>query len=262
MPDISVVIPSYKDPYLFPTVNSLLENAETDIEIIVVLDGYEPIREVSRDSRVKVIKHARNLGMRESINTGVSVSKGKYLMRVDEHCMFGKGYDRLQIEEIEDNWIVNMRRYKLDPVAWQIMIECRYIDYEKLLIIQKPNGRVKFAAVEWKKRSRQRKDILLDEDMAFQGSVWLMPRSWWDKVIVRLDSNGYGTHYQDTTEMLFKTWRAGGKLMLNKKTWFAHRHRDFNRTHNYPGELADASFRYALDVWKQDYEKIKAKWNI
>jgi len=62
--------------------------------------------------------------------------------------------------------------------------------------------------------------------------------------------------------MAFKTWRAGGKLMVNKRTWFAHKHRDFNRTHNYPGELADASFRHALAVWGEDYERVRAKWGI
>ena len=92
--------------------------------------------------------------------------------------------------------------------------------------------------------------------------TWIMSRKWWDTVIVRLDSEGYGTHYQDTTEMLFKTWRAGGKLMLNKKTWFAHKHRNFNRTHNYPGELADASFLFALDLWKDDYEIVRLKWGV
>jgi hypothetical protein len=32
--------------------------------------------------------------------------------------------------------------------------------------------------------------------------------------------------------MVFKTWKAGGKLMLNKNTWHAHKHRSFARTHN------------------------------
>jgi len=153
------------------------------------------------------------------------------------------------------------RRYFLDPVKWEI-IGNKYIDYEKLLIIEKPNGRRKFSAMAWKVRTRERKDILIDETMAMQGSCWLMNKSWWEKVIVRLDSNGYGILYQDTTEMLFKTWNAGGKLMLNKKTWYAHKHRDFNRTHNYPGELSEVVFRFALSKHMEDYLKVRAKWGI
>ena len=62
--------------------------------------------------------------------------------------------------------------------------------------------------------------------------------------------------------MLFKTWNAGGKLMLNKKTWYAHKHRDFNRTHNYPGELSEVVFRFALSKHMEDYLKVRAKWGI
>jgi glycosyltransferase involved in cell wall biosynthesis len=259
---LSVVIPSHNDLYLHKTIASLLDNSEGELEVIVVLDGYDPFREITTDSRVKIVRHAINKGMREAINTGVCVSKGKYLMRVDEHCMFAQGYDRRLTEEIEDNWIVTPRRYFLDPVKWEVMHDKGYIDYEKLLIIEKPGGRRKFSAVAWKARTRDHADILLDETMAFQGSVWVMSRKWWDDVIVRLDSEGYGTLYQDTTEMLFKTWKAGGKLMLNKKTWYAHKHRDFNRTHNYPGELSDASFRFALEKHKHDYEGVRGKWGI
>jgi hypothetical protein len=199
--------------------------------------------------------------MREAINTGVAASRGQYLMRVDEHCMFGPGYDRLWLEGIEDNWIVDARRFFLDPVKWEVMTKPP-IDYEKLLIVTKPGGRRKFSAVDWRSRARERADILIDEKMAFQGSCWVMAKSWWEKVIVRLQTEGYGTHYQDTTEMLFKTWREGGKLMVNKKTWYAHKHREFNRTHNYPGDLADACFRYALETWEKDYKEVAKRWGI
>ena len=99
--------------------------------------------------------------------------------------------------------------------------------------------------------------------MAMQGSCWIMKKKWWEKVIVDLDSKGYGTHYQDSHEMQFKTWKAGGKLMVNKNTWFAHKHRQFPRSHGYGGKLADNSFAYALSQWRDYYEKeIKPKWGI
>jgi len=258
---LSVVIPSHNDLYLHKTIASLLENATGEIEVVVVLDGYDPATPIVNDPRVKVVRHAGNRGMREAINTGVAAAHGEYIMRVDEHVMVGPGFDRILLDGIEDNWIVVGRRFFLDPVKWKVM-PLSPIDYEKLLIIEKPGGRRKFSAVAWKARTKERTHIDVDETMAFQGSVWTMSRKWWDSVIVRLDSEGYGTHYQDTTEMLFKTWAAGGKLMLNKKTWYAHKHRDFNRTHNYPGELADASFRFALEKHAEEYERVRAKWMI
>lgn len=56
---VSVVIPSYRDPLLNKTVESLLENCSGEIEIICVLDGYwaSPIA----DPRVKVIHFKRSL---------------------------------------------------------------------------------------------------------------------------------------------------------------------------------------------------------
>ena len=82
-----------------------------------------------------------------------------------------------------------------------------------------------------------------------------MPKKHWEDVIGELQSEGYGTHYADSIEMVFKTWQAGGKLILNKNMWYAHKHRDFKRTHNYGGALADACFKYSLEVWEDYYRK-------
>lgn len=256
---LSIVIPSYKDPLLCKTIESLLDNAEGDIEIIPVLDGYQLKHYISRDPRVFAIPLKKNVGMRDAINMGVANAKGKYIMRTDEHCMFGKGYDRILTEEIEDNWIVTPRRYKLDTEKWEVM-EGRPVDVEKLIISPLHN---KFHGVRWRKREKETKNEPLVETMAMQGSCWVMPLSHWKKVITWLDSKGYGTHYQDSIEMVFKTWQAGGKLMSNKKTWYAHRHRKFPRTHNYSNKLARASFDYGLRTWGDYYRKeIKPRWGI
>jgi hypothetical protein len=116
-------------------------------------------------------------------------------------------------------------------------------------------------------RTKERADIPIDETMAMQGSMWLMPRKWWDDVIGELQTDGYGPHYQDSHEMVFKTWQAGGNLMLNKNTWFAHRHRSFPRSHN-DGTVENpanklAGWKYSLDMWREYYEsEVKPKWKI
>ena len=43
-----------------------------------------------------------------------------------------------------------------------------------------------------------------------------MKRSWWDRVIGELQTEGYGPLYGDSHEIVFKTWQAGGHLMVNK----------------------------------------------
>ncbi len=255
---LSVIIPSYKDPYLQNTLDSVLSQATGEIEVIVVLDGYWPKDYNWSDKRIRIVHLGKTRGMREAINAGVSVAKGEYLMRTDEHCMFGPGFDEIILNDIQDNEIVVPRRYFLDPVQWKVM-DLPYVDYEKLII---DKTRTKFTAHKWRSRSEERKDFMVDETMAMQGSCWFMAKSWWEKVIVALQSEGYGTHYQDSTEMLFKTWKAGGRLMLNKNTWYAHKHRDFPRTHNYGGELANASFKYAIDTWGDYYQEVKKQWQI
>ena len=196
--------------------------------------------------------------MRGAINAGVDVARGDYLMRADEHCIFSQNFDKIVLETIQPNWIVTMRRFFLDPVKWELM-DMHCVDYEKLVI----QGGIKFAGQPWESRSKKRAATLIDETMAMQGSCWIMPHKWWNDVIGELQTEGYGPLYQDSHEMVFKTWQAGGKLMLNKNAWFAHKHRNFPRTHNYGKTEAMPGWTYSLNKWKDYYEKdIKPKWKI
>lgn len=256
---LSVIIPSFKDPLLPKTIASLLENAEGDIEVIAVLDGYWPEAPLSDDPRVRILHLGKNRGMREAINAGVAIARGQFIMRTDEHCIFGKGYDVILTKDLQEGDIMVPRRFFLDTKKWKVM-DLPFIDYEKLYIDKE---RMKFAGIKWPERTKERMAIPIDETMAMQGSCWVMRKSWWEKVIVRLESEGYGTHYQDSIEMVMKTWQVGGRLMINKNTWYAHKHRDFPRTHNYPGDLAKASFDYSLGLWGDYYENvIRKKWKI
>ncbi len=259
---LSVIIPSYKDPLLHKTIDSLLENAQGKIEIIPVLDGYWPEKEIINDERVKIVHLGKNRGMRRAINAGVAVSCGEFLMRTDEHCSFGKGYDVILTQSCQKNWIVTPRRFFLDPVNWQVM-DIPPVDFMKLKIVNVAPGIRKFSGVDAPGDDKQQ----IQESMAMQGSCWVMQKSWWDKIIGELQNEGYGPHYQDSHEMVFKTWKAGGKLMVNKNTWHAHKHRAFPRTHNNgtaenPSNN-EACWTYSLSVWEEYYEKeIKPKWGI
>ena len=250
---LSVIIPSYKDPYSMNTIADLLAKSELGdkLEIIDVLDGYWPSFELIQDPRVRYVHLGKNRGMRDAINAGVAVSRGEFLMRVDEHQMFGQGYDRKLTRDCKPNWIITARRYFLDPVNWKVMEEHGYVDYMKLKI---SGG--KFTGV-----SRPGDDKLkIQESQAMQGSMWVMPRKWWDDVTGELQTEGYGPLIQDSHEMVFKTWKAGGKLMVNKNTWHAHKHRSFKRTHNNgtPENPAncDDGYAYAIKVWGDYYNEL------
>jgi glycosyltransferase involved in cell wall biosynthesis len=265
-PKLSIVIPSYKDPFLWKTINDLLEKTEGQIEIIAVFDGYWPeAGAIKQDPRVRYVHLGKNRGMRGAINAGVSVARGEFIMRADEHCMFAKGFDKAITDVCQLNWIMTAVRYFLDPVKWERMDIPPFI-YEKLKIRGGEDGSdEKFEGQRWPGRDERNKDIMVDETMAMQGSFWIMPRKWWNEVIGELQTEGYGPHFQDSHEMVFKTWKAGGKLMVNKNTWFAHKHKDFSRTHQEgtkenPG-VADQSYAYCLKLWKDYYlNEICPKW--
>lgn len=252
---LSVIIPSWRDPLLHRTIDSILESSELgdQLEVIPVLDGYWPEEPIREDPRIKVLHLGQNRGMRGAINAGVSVSKGEFIMRTDEHCMFGKGFDRILTESCQPNWIMTAMRLFLDPVKWEVMNEPPVI-YEKLAIQSVGNGK-KFTGIPVNRPDR--KDVMVDETQAMQGSMWMMPREWWDEVIGELQTEGYGSHLQDSHEMVFRTWKAGGKLMVNKNAWFAHKHVSFPRTHNYGGEAAANAVKYSYDTWNDYYREIK-----
>lgn len=259
---LSVVIPSYKDPLLHKTIDSLLDNSEGEIEVIPVLDGYVSEQPFRQDKRIKIVYLGKNRGMRRAINAGIDVAKGDFLMRTDEHCSFGKGFDVILTHDCQPNWIITPRRYFLDTKKWEVM-DMPPVDYMKLKIVNMAPGVRKFSGVEAPGDPKQ----MIQESMAMQGSCWVMPTAWWKKTIGELQNEGYGPHYQDSHEMVFKTWKAGGKLMVDKNTWHAHKHRNFPRTHN-NGTVENPSnneqcWAYSLTLWEDYYRsEIAPKWGI
>lgn len=256
---LSCILPGYKDPLIHKTTESILKNAVGEVEVINVYDGYwdTPVE----DPRVKVVHLGQNRGMRGAINAGVAAAKGKYLMRADCHCSFAKGFDKEITDNMEDNWIVTPTRYFLDPRTFKRM-DLPPVNFAKLVI---KGG--KFSAENWPERDEELKDVPIAETMGMQGSCWFMTKKWWDDVIGELQVEGYGPLIQDSHEMIFKTWKAGGKMMLNKNTWHSHKHRKFPRTHNNgtPENPAncEAGYKYAIDTWGDYYyDEICPKWGL
>lgn len=235
----SVIIPSHKDKYLQKTIDDIRKNAKGEIEIIAILDGYN-----DNIKGATVLHNENKKGLRYSVNLGVAASHGDYILKCDSHCMFDEGFDVKLLADIEDNWIVVPRRYKLDTGKWIICEDDKEpIDYEMLL--KKPD---RICGHPWSSRAKERKDILIDENMVFQGSCWVMSRKHWDW-LGGLQEEGYGAFTQEPIEIALKTWLGGGKVMVNKKTWYAHQHRKFGRTHKVSEQEKMAGNSYSKDFW-------------
>ena len=151
---LSIVIPSYKEPYLQKMINDILDNSELEnnLEVVVVLDSYWPdLETIVNDPRVRYLHLGKNSGMRRAINAGVSVARGRFIMRADAHCCFGKGFDRILTNTCQPNWIVTAMRYFLDPISWKVM-DIPPVGYEKLVI----QGGIKFSGQKWRSRDVER----------------------------------------------------------------------------------------------------------
>lgn len=80
------------------TIKSLVGNAEGDLHITLVLDGY-PEEQLSKTTQshpkvpIKVLRGPGRLGERKALNWGVRECQTPYFLRLDAHCTMSKGWD-------------------------------------------------------------------------------------------------------------------------------------------------------------------------
>jgi glycosyltransferase involved in cell wall biosynthesis len=230
---VSIIIPSRSDKFLQKTIDNLLQNAKGYIEIVIVLDGYWPQPMVVDDLRVKVLHWGglhSNFGMRDSINFGVAASNGEFIMKIDEHCAVDEGFDVKLIGDYQDGCVVVPRRYRLNDVSWTkednlLWVDSSYLTYPLM-------NNTLLDGAEWRQWSKDRASILIDDCMIMQGSCYFMSRKHWDN-IGGLDSFFYGKFHYEPQEIILKTWLGGGRIITNKKTWYAHRHRNRGEDRKY-----------------------------
>ena len=87
--ELSVIIPIYKtEEFLTECVDSILEKADEDVEVVLVDDGSPDgcpgicDRYAEKDTRVRVV-HKENGGLSSARNAGLAVAKGRYVTFVD-----------------------------------------------------------------------------------------------------------------------------------------------------------------------------------
>lgn len=228
---VSIIIPDRNGmPYLKQTVDDLIAKAEGEIEIIVSSDGVWPDPILKDDPRVTLIHFGEvhnNLGMRAAINKGVDIATGDYIMKLDEHCSVGQGFDRILKEDCEDGWVVIPRRKRWDAEEWKMIedgrpdIDYMYVEYPYLKPFDKTQG---LHGAEWKRPERA--DIMIDDTPTMQGSCYFMKRTTWDTLFPNgMRDDLYGTFTQEAQEISMAVWFSGGRVVVNKKTYYAHFHK-------------------------------------
>lgn len=223
---VSVIVPSRNEQFLPQTVADVLGQARGDVELIVCLDGYWPTPPLPADPRLKILHRGDAVGMRDNINAAAAIATGDFLMKLDAHCSLAEGYDVALSAECDRDWIAVPRRYALNPEAWawetsqpgKYPVDAHYLSNP----IERPDDPTcGLHGTIWKARREARKHILVDDEMSSQGSCWFMHRDHFAR-IGPMDTKLYGPFVSEFQELGLKTWLGGGRVVVNKHTWYAH----------------------------------------
>lgn len=272
---LSVIIPSRNEKYLKKTIEDLLVQAVDAIEIIVILDGYWiPTDEFVNDKRVSYIHYTNPRGMRNAINKGVALSRGEFIMKSDAHCKFEKGFDIQMKADSTDDMVQVPTRKRLDPEKWEVIEDGRppinqmYLSYpEDPTVWGGPSLQGKL----WKGKNADAEFIKEGEPaiidiMTAQGSCWFMKRDYFYKLEL-MDEENYGEFGKEMQEIGLKCWLSYGRMVRNRKTWYAHWHKTKSDGRGY--SLSRSEFKKASDytrkwmdeeVW--DKQLLTLKWLI
>lgn len=281
--DLSILIPSRNEMFLAKTVENILENIEGDTEILVGLDGEWSDPPLPQHPKVSVIYVPQSIGQRAMTNQLARIAQGKYVMKVDAHCAFDKGFDVKMIAEMKDDYTLIPTMYNLHAFDWKCKKcgnkwyqgqtpkhcktdydgkednpNCDSTEFERDMVWQPRKGRRSYFYRfdntlhfqywgAFKDRPEAQGDVC--ETMSCQGSCFMLTK----KKYFELDicDERHGSWGQQGVEVACKTWLSGGKLMVNKKTWYAHMFRtqggDFGFPYPNPG--IEKARQYSRDLW-------------
>lgn len=270
--DLSIIIPARQEMFLQKTIENVLENIEADTEVIAICDGYWPEPPVLDHPRVTIVHHTTPIGQRAATNEGARISQARYVMKVDAHAAFAKGFDRVLMEDCQPDWTLIPQMWNLHAFDWQCRgcgertyqgtkpercAKCGHADHEMVIVWQPRGNKVTVSwrfdkdmnFQYWRKHGKRAQGDLI-ETMSCIGCCFFMERQrFW--VLDGMDEQ-HGSWGNFGTEVACKAWLSGGKLVTTKRTWMAH----LFRTGNFHGSgWAGSSFPYQLSQEQIDHAK-------
>lgn len=230
MPEVSVLIPAKNEVYLGKTIQNVLANARGDIEIIAVCDGYWPEPEIPDDPRVVLLHYTQSIGQRPAVNQAARIARGKYILKLDGHCAVDEGFDVKLAADCEYNWIAVPRMYQLNPDKWapKLTKKTDFMFFRSPEAVEHPfridyyDAKIARAFPDeyraYRKAAWRQGEIC--DTMTCIGAGWFMHKDrFWE--LGGMDE-AHGHWGQMGVELSCKAWLSGGRMIVNKKTWFAH----------------------------------------
>lgn len=266
---LSILIPARNEEFLSRTIQDILEKIEDETEIIVGLDGLWAEPPIADNPKVTILHVSEPLGQRAMTNQLCRLSKAKYVMKVDAHCSFDKGFDRKMIESMQDDWTMAPIMRNLHAFNWVcpdghtryqgpsgVCKECGKETVKDIVWIGKENPQSSSFCFdpephfqyfnEFKKRPEAKGE--LTETMSLQGSCFMLTREkYWE---LNICDEEFGSWGSQGIEVACKTWLSGGKVMVNHNTWYAHMFRTQGGDFGFPYELSGGAVSHAKKTAK------------
>jgi glycosyltransferase involved in cell wall biosynthesis len=108
VPLVTVLMPVYDgERFVDEAIASVLSQDFSDFEFVIVDDGSRDRtpsilrRWAARDSRIVIVRSARNEGVPAALNRGLAVARGRYVARQDADDLCERGRYRRQIELLD-----------------------------------------------------------------------------------------------------------------------------------------------------------------
>jgi glycosyltransferase involved in cell wall biosynthesis len=280
MYDLSIVIPARNEMFLTKTIEDILQHAEANTEVIVILDGAWADPVIPQHPRVTVLYHAESIGQRAACNEAVRLSSAKYVLKADAHCSFAQGFDTVLMNDMQDDWTVVPTMRNLWAFDWKCK-KCGKRTYQgptptlcsncgctnrfvrRMVWEAKTNPQSNAYCFdstphfqymkEYQKREEyitSLRDTGLTETMSLQGSCFMLTREkWWELGIC---DESFGSWGSQGIEVAVKTHFSGGRVVVNHKTFYAHLFRtsgaDFSFPYPQSGNQVEAAKKRAKEL--------------
>lgn len=249
---LSILIPARNEMFLAKTIENILENIEADTEVVALLDGQWADPEIPQHERVNVIYVPDSIGQRAGTNMAARLAKGKYVMKIDAHCSFDKGFDRKMVEFMEEHGDITAAPIMRN--LWAFDWKCHHCGWKKyqgptpekceacgkgdklkrkMMWVGKHNPQSwsycfdsephfqYFEDYKHRPGIRDRaKSEGWSETMSLQGSCWMLSRKrYLEYMPIRDELGSWGN---EGIEMACREWLSGGRVLVNHNTWYAH----------------------------------------
>lgn len=240
MAELSILIPARNEPYLQKTIDDIFEHSEADTEVLVGLDGWDgDVYALPKPHGERLIFDGsyQSIGQRAMTNRLAKASKAKFLMKVDAHCSFSQGFDKVMLEAMDSKTIMAPYLLILDAEKWDIKpkpVSSAYC-FDSDFVFQ---------------YNREAENLEpINETMCLQGSAWMVDRqTYWDW---KLCDEKLGSWGSQGVELGIKAFLNGGRCVTNKAAYYGHLFRETDT--DFPYERDKPQMRHAHSEMKRLY---------